>query len=56
MGQITCGDVGLEHAVVLQKALFPLVLKRINEFSSKTKYKSPLFSAAYTRDRLYGFL
>ncbi|NOT23097.1 MAG: hypothetical protein HOP22_10285 [Nitrospiraceae bacterium] len=56
MGQITCGDVGLEHAVVLQKALFSLVLNRLSEFSSTTKYKSPLFSAMYTRNRLDGFL
>jgi hypothetical protein len=26
MGQISCGDVGLERAVALPKTLFPLVL------------------------------
>jgi hypothetical protein len=56
MGQITCGDVGLEHAVALQKGLFPLVLKRINEFTSTTEYKSPFFSTWYARRRLDRFL
>jgi len=36
MGQITCGDVGLEHAVALPKSLFPLVLTRLSEFASES--------------------
>lgn len=54
--QITCGDVGLEHAVVLPRTLFPLLLKRLNEFSSTTKYKSALYSSWYTQRRVYRFL
>jgi len=54
--QVTCGDVGLERAVALPKALFPLVLKRLNELSSTTQYKSRALSIWYSRSRLDGFL
>ncbi len=58
MDQITCGDVGLERAVALSNALFPLVVKRLDQFTTDqtTKYKTPLFSYSYRRDRLEGFL
>ena len=56
MSQITCGDIGLEHAVVLQKALFPLLLKRVNELTSTTEYKSPHLANWYGRSRLDRFL
>lgn len=56
MGQVTCGEVGLERAVVLPKPLFPLVSKRISELSPTSKYKSPVLSRWYSRDRVYGFL
>ncbi len=32
MRQITCGDVGLEHAVALPNPLFRLVVRRLGEF------------------------
>lgn len=58
MAQITCGDVGLQGAVILPRALFPLVLTRLDQFSNTetTPYKTPLFSDWYRRDRLEGFL
>jgi hypothetical protein len=58
MNQITCGDVALERAVVLPNALFPLVLKRLDEFATtqSTKYKTPLFSDWHRRNRLEAFL
>lgn len=58
MAQITCGDVGLQSAVILSKPLFSLVLKRLDEFAKTetAKYKTPLFSYSYRRDRLEGFL
>ena len=56
MGQVTCGDVGLERAVVLPRTLFPLVLRRVREVSSKTLYKSPVLSSWYSRSVLDGFL
>jgi hypothetical protein len=53
--QVTCGDVGLEGAVVLPKALFPLVLKRLNEPSS-TGYKTPFLGTWNMKDRIDNFL
>ena len=55
MGQITCGDVDLEHAVILPKALFAPVLRRLGEFSSTT-YKSSVLSSWDRRSRLDRFL
>ena len=54
--QVTCGDIGFERAVSLPKGLFPLVLKRLNEFSSATQYKSPHLSQWYSRRRIDDFL
>jgi hypothetical protein len=56
LGQVTCGDVGLERAVILSKGLFPLVLKRLNEVSSTTFYKSPEFASWYGLRRIDTFL
>lgn len=44
LGRVTCGDVGLERAVIMPKGLFPLVLKRLKEFSSTTSFKTPFLS------------
>jgi hypothetical protein len=56
LGQVTCGDVGLERAVVLPKGLFPLVLKRLNEVSSSVPYKSPALARWYGQGRIDSFL
>ena len=56
MGQVTCGDVGLERAVVLPKALFPLVLKRLEEFSAPARYKSPVLANWDSQRRIDDFL
>lgn len=56
LGQVTCGDVGLERAVALPKGLFQLVLKRLNEVSSATEYKSPVLARWFGRGRIDGFL
>ena len=41
MGQVTCGDVGLERAVVIPRALFPLMLQRLQDYSATAQYKTP---------------
>ncbi len=41
--QVTCGDVGFEKAVSLPKALFPLVIKRLDEFSATTPKRWDVF-------------
>jgi hypothetical protein len=56
LGQVTCGDVGLERAVALPKSLFPLVLKRLNEVTATTRYKSPGLARWYSRGRIDDFL
>lgn len=43
--QVTCGDVGIEKAVVIPKGLFPLMLVRLLEFFTSKAYKSPVLSA-----------
>jgi hypothetical protein len=56
LGQITCGDVGLERAVIVPNGLFPLVLERLRESPSTTRYKTPYLARWYTKDRIDSFL
>ena len=56
MDQVTCGDVGLEKAVIIPKSLFPLVLKRLEDYSLSPRYKSTLYAAWGARDRIFSFL
>jgi hypothetical protein len=56
MSQITCGDVGLERAVVLPTAFFSLVLKRLNDFSSTARSRSSLWSSWSARTEVINFL
>lgn len=54
--QVTCGDVGIEKAVVVPKPLFPLVLAKLGEFSSSKSYKSEWLSTWGAKRALQGFL
>ena len=54
--QVTCGDVGIERAVALPRGLFALVIKRLDEFSSTTRYKSPVLARWYSKGRIDDFL
>jgi hypothetical protein len=54
--QVTCGDVGIERAVALPRGLFPLVIKRLDEFSSTTRYKTPFLAIWYSKGRIDDFL
>jgi energy-coupling factor transporter ATP-binding protein EcfA2 len=56
MDHVTCGDVGLEKAVIIPKSLFPLMLRRLDEYSSSPRYKSPAYSVWRAQDRINGFL
>lgn len=55
MTQVTCGDVGLEHAVVLPKSLFRSVIDRLDDFSSD-RYKDAFLSSWDRRRRQVSFL
>ncbi len=54
--QVTCGDVGIEKAIVVPKSLFPLMLQKLGEFVSSRSYKSPWLSAFGAKRDLQGFL
>jgi len=54
--QVTCGDVGIEKAVVVPKPLFPLILAKPGESSTSKSYKSAWLSAWGAKRALQGFL
>jgi energy-coupling factor transporter ATP-binding protein EcfA2 len=54
--QVTCGDVGIEQAVIVPKVLFPLMLERLAEGFKTTMYKSVALSAWRAKSELLGFL
>ena len=56
MNQVTCGDVGIEKAVIVPKLLFSLMLTKPQSFSHSVMYKSVTFSVWGGRWALYGFL
>lgn len=54
--QVTCGDVGLEKAVIVPKSLYPHMLAKLGEITQSKAYKSPLLSRFGARRDLQGFL
>lgn len=56
LGQITCGDVGLEKAFVVPKGLFSLVLERLKEPFVPSRYKTAFLASWYTERRIDYFL
>ena len=54
--QVTCGDVGIENAIVVPKSLFPQMLAKLEDMSSSKSYKSLLLSMFSARKNLQGFL
>jgi hypothetical protein len=54
VGQVTCGDVGMEHAVAIPKTLFPLMLERLQELS--TGKRKGWYEHWEARRHLFGFL
>ncbi|MCK9397959.1 MAG: hypothetical protein M0Q44_20510 [Methylobacter sp.] len=56
MRQITCGDIGIEGAVVLPSSLFSLVIERLVAHKSSSAYKTEWISGWGARRELLGFL
>jgi hypothetical protein len=56
IAQVTCGNVGVEKAVVVPKSLFPMMIGRLREFASSDKYKVQYLSSWGARRTLYRFL
>jgi len=54
--QITCGNVGIENAVIVPKALFSMMVDRLGGFTSSDKYKSEWNSEWDARWTLRNFL
>lgn len=54
--QVTCGDVGIEKAVVVPKTLFGPMLTKLAEFSTSKSYKSPGLATWGAKRELQGFL
>jgi hypothetical protein len=54
--QVTCGDVGIEKAVIVTKTLFSLMLARLNQFSTSNKYKTGWMSTWGAKWELQRFL
>jgi energy-coupling factor transporter ATP-binding protein EcfA2 len=54
--QVTCGDVGMEKAVVVPRALFPMMLTKLEEITKSRSYKSGWLSAFDARRDLQRFL
>ncbi len=56
IGQVTCGHVGVEKAVIVPKSLFPMMIVRLREFATSDKYKVQYLSSWGARWALYRFL
>lgn len=54
--QVTCGDVGIEKAVVVPKPLYPLMLAKLAEIRASKEYKSQWLSTWGARRDLQDFL
>lgn len=54
--QVTCGDVGIEKAVVVPNSLFPQLIAKLGELSQSQAYKTPWLSMFGARNDLQGFL
>jgi len=56
LDQITCGNVGLEKAVVIPKQFYKLILDRIKSFNHTSDYKNEYLAKWGAKDKLYSFL
>lgn len=56
LSQVTCGNVGVEKAVIIPKSLFPMMIERLKDFSASEQYKVEWMSSWGARWTLYRFL
>jgi energy-coupling factor transporter ATP-binding protein EcfA2 len=56
VAQVTCGDVGIEKAVVVPKSIFPQMLGKLGELSQSKSYKSAWLSNFGAKRDLQNFL
>lgn len=56
MSQVTCGNVGIEKAVIVPKSLFSEMILRLRNFSESDRYKVQWLSSWGAKSSLYRFL
>jgi hypothetical protein len=54
--QVTCGNVGIEQAVMVPKQLYPQMIERLAEFTASEKYKSQHLATWGAKWSLHSFL
>ena len=54
--QVTCGNVGIEQAVMVPKSLYPQMVARLVEFTASEKYKSQHLAIWGAKWSLHSFL
>lgn len=54
--QVTCGDVGIERAVMVPKSLYPQMIARLAEFTTSEKCKSQHLASWGAKWSLHSFL
>lgn len=57
LNQVTCGDVGLENAIILAASHYDLMITKLGSFVSTTEFKSPhlaRWSARWSLNRFLG--
>ncbi|MBP7790329.1 MAG: hypothetical protein KA024_00695 [Zoogloea sp.] len=54
--QVTCGNVGIEQAVMVPKRLYPQMIARLAEFTASEKYKSQHLAIWGAKWSLHSFL
>ena len=54
--QVTCGDVGIERAVMVPKPLYSQMIARLSEFTASEKYKSEHLANWGAKWSLHSFL
>ena len=54
--QVTCGDVGIEKAIVVPRSLFPKVIEKLGEITKSKAYKSAFLATWGAKRDLQGFL
>lgn len=54
--QVTCGNVGIEQAVMVPKPLYPQMIERLAEFTASEKYKSQHLAIWGAKWSLHSFL
>jgi energy-coupling factor transporter ATP-binding protein EcfA2 len=55
-GLVTCGDVGIQQAVIIPKKFYPLILKKLEQFKFSDKHKTESWAIWEAKRRLHSFL